>query len=651
MPLITDRASSEKTIKDIIHLMKQGNWDLAFDKFDLLDPSIYQQHLDLLIDNFNPSFFNTHSAAFVKAIAEKLKRNPNGNLLEKPWFGKLVLIPEVVKEFNAQKKENLGNSQFLQIADAFNCILDAKVTSHFFNIFSRTCKFHGFEFNLEYSYHQTFEPIFAGFHHEFLLSKKKLPEQHTAIPKKVTPINALTVLTSFTSALPPHYGEHQALQKSFGSLQKTLLNQKIENEEFALAHKISMLQSSALLAKYQLPLDTNTEDLQNKRKKIEQDTLEQTEILRAESKLIIEKLRSEFAKSQQNEVEPTPLEVTTDVHFSALTLYQSQAYGTLMALGNVGAGSEYTGIQIYKLKKELDPIITIHIAEDKSLPHDKYLELLESSKGELLVEIPILEQLGGYCGLRSAAELNEFSCLFFQILEDTDPKKLDLDQILEQTHHLHLEFINFSREKIGGQLLKKLTSIGKGIELRLSDEFFQDLLAQSKRYNLSEKFIKSMIEFMEECDIPVVFPQACYQNYLLNERYHLTSNPITGVVQQHYQDIIDQQCNRLIVLFHKLSSDYDSDQLDQLEDLDFKINNCILYGYEQATAIAYAELAPDPIDYYLSGQYCSTNPLQVSYSNTVLQESKAREFNEFEINRALHIASKQPRMKLPFSTK
>ena len=242
MPLIKDRASIEKTIKDILLLMTQNEWDLAFDKFDLLDPITFVQHLDLLIDNFNPFFFNTYSAAFVKAIAKKLEVNPSENFLEKPWFKKLVLIPEIVKEFNVQKNENQENLPFLQIVDAFNCILAAKVTSHFFNIFSRQCKYKGFEFNLEYSYHQTFEPIFEQFRHEFFVSKNTLSAQPKIASQKSS-IQTLTVLTSFA---PPLLRESHDKQKESRKMQETKLGFMIQTEEIKLEIKLMELKTKTL---------------------------------------------------------------------------------------------------------------------------------------------------------------------------------------------------------------------------------------------------------------------------------------------------------------------------------------------------------------------------------------------------------------------
>jgi hypothetical protein len=245
------------------------------------------------------------------------------------------------------------------------------------------------------------------------------------------------------------------------------------------------------------------------------------------------------------------------------------------------------------MSEAIDQSIIDSIDQNDPMPHEKYLKLIEKSKGKLLVEIPILEQLRGYCGLRSNAELNEFSKLFFLILNNSD-KNRDLDEVVAMTNKLHVQFVNFIREKIGFRLLESLKTLDNPHQLVLKNEFFQDLATQAKRYHASTRLLAAINDYLKENHIPDIFPESCYKNYLENDRYsfHQTA-PMAEEDEKFFQEVIPKQCDELIKRFHQLDDDYDADDLLILSELDEKITLCMMYGYQQACQITRTNQIPN----------------------------------------------------------
>ena len=310
---------------------------------------------------------------------------------------------------------------------------------------------------------------------------------------------------------------------------------------------------------------------------------------------------------------------TSEAHLSAVCFFAPEFGPRLMAIGNVGAGTDYSGIKIYSYKADALELVKDELANSENVPinHNRYLTILHNLKGSLIYEVPVLEQLHGYCGWQSAAELNEFNRLFFKAYScvtlmpfgDTDTiiqyglmpfaqtmmvrkPSIIVEQAFYIAKTIHVNLMQFTREQAATELLQSLHNNPKLITI--PDTFFQDLLVSAKRHNLSKEFIHKLKQFMLNRGVSITMPIAIYHAYLKSRYASNQAEP--EVLSDLEQQIICAQHDKLIANFFHLQNDYDDEQLALLRMQDDTLQGCFLYGYQRARAMAYHAQGPDQID-------------------------------------------------------
>lgn len=261
------------------------------------------------------------------------------------------------------------------------------------------------------------------------------------------------------------------------------------------------------------------------------------------------------------------------VHLTSLTIYKSDLYGTLIAYGD-RSGPTYRGIRVYQLKE--NESIEKFIEEAKESLYSpilnySFLESFKSIKKNLIEEIPIMQQLGDYCGFQSCAELNKFASTLFAVMDSIRSKfekPLDLNSALETAklfvYEYHTQQMNGFRE----HTLLELIEFEKQHPNLIDTSFFKEVSLAEQRYG--GKIVKNEFGITNNS-------LESYVYYLKQKRYKKRE------FSKNQHEKITDSIYKIISMFKKLDNDFNEELLEKMNKLDQKIILCHAIGFTEAT--------------------------------------------------------------------